>query len=415
MMINTKQETRDSKHENSSKSKVYSLRFPRGQIMVVAIIFLAVILILAASLFGRVAGFLRFGSNSIIREQATQLAEAGVDKAIWQLNETAGAYSGETNTPLGTIGTFTVTVIPKTSSLKTLTATGYVPNSTSPRAKRTIKVDVKIDSESISFRFANQTGTGGVIMSNSATINGNIYSNGNISAGGGNQQTINGDAFAVGTIDSPPILVTGNKVPSASPEPLPTVDYDFWKNEANKNNDPITCSPTCTIDTSTSIGHKKYIGNLHLTNNAIITMTGPIHVTGNFSMSQGGTTLKLDESFGSSGTTLIVDGVVSLTQGGNFQTTSATPKGYILLVTTSISDQAITLSQTGATAIFYALEGGSELSQSANVASLVAKKLVMTQSATLTYETGLASAQFSTGPGGSWVVKKGTYRFTSSP
>src|SRR3990167_6759005 len=64
-----------------------------GQMMIIAIIFLAVILILSAALFTSVAGFLRFGSNSILREQATHLAEAGVDYAIWQLNETAGSFN----------------------------------------------------------------------------------------------------------------------------------------------------------------------------------------------------------------------------------------------------------------------------------------------------------------------------------
>ena len=132
-------------------------------------------------------------------------------------------------------------------------------------------------------------------------------------------------------------------------------------------------------------------------------------------MSQGETKLKLAEGFGSNNTVLIIDGLATLTQGGNFEPTTANPKGYIMLVTTSTSDQALTLSQSGATAIFYALEGGAELSQSANVTSLVAYKLTMTQSSTLSYDTGLADAQFTTGPGGSWQVKKGTYKFTSSP
>ena len=112
------------------------MRRKNGQILVLALIFLAVILVLSASLIAQVAGFLRFGSNSILREQATNLAEAGIDYTIWQLNKTAGAYDGpETDKPIGTTGTFSTTIQEKTSSLKTITSTGYIPNATTPRAK----------------------------------------------------------------------------------------------------------------------------------------------------------------------------------------------------------------------------------------------------------------------------------------
>jgi Tfp pilus assembly protein PilX len=400
----------------------------RGQVLIIAIIFLAVILIISATLFSKVASFLRFGAISVESSQATALAEAGIDNAVWQLNQTAGSYSGETNTPLGTTGTFTVTITnnPSNPNVKTIKSTGYIPNAASPRRKISIKVVAQIDSQSISFHFANQTGTGGVILNQSATINGNIYSNGNITAGNGNQQAINGDAFAVGAI-SPGILISGAKNPGASPMPFPTVDYDYWKNKAanSPTSQTINCSTTsalCTIGSSTSIGFKKYVGDLTINNNAIVTMAGPIWVAkdglgngGNFSMSQGGTTLKLDDSFGSNSTVLIADGIASLNQGGQFQPTSASPPGYIMLVTTSTDSRAINLTQNGATAIFYALDGGAILSQTANVTSLVAKQLTMSNSATLQYSTGLASAEFSTGPGASWVIKKGTYKFVSSP
>lgn len=389
----------------------------KGQVLIIAIIFLAVILILASTLFSRVAGFLRSGSGSILREQATHLAEAGVDNAIWQLNKTAGScpspYCG-TEQVVGTTGSFIVTIADKTSTLKTVTSTGYVPNTTSPRAKRTVKVDVAIDSTTIAFGYAAQVGNDGLDMENSSIINGTVYSNGNIVGSG--SSSITGDAYAVGTISTPDPSIGGLPHPSASPIPLPTInsgcDLQCWKDRAAAGG---TESTNCTISTSTTIGPKKYDCSLSLTNNAVVTMNGPLWVTGNFSMSQGGTTLKLNDSFGSLGTTLIVEGIASLNQGGSFQSTNANPKGYILLATTSTADPAISLSQSGATAIFYALNGGAELFQSATVVTLVANQLHMRNSASLNYDTGLASAQFTSGPGGSWTVKKGTYRFTSSP
>lgn len=397
--------------------------FIRGQVLIIAIVFFAVILVLAAALFTQVGSFLRFGSGGRMAEQATALADAGVERAVFKLNETAGNYYGDLiELPLGTTGTFFITVTDKGPFLKAIVATGYVPNSTNPKAQRTIKVDAVINSQNIAFRYATQVGAGGIDMANSSTINGTVYSNGNITGSG--TSTINGDAYAVGTISSPDPFVTGTKYQNQQSSQIPTIDYDKWK-KAACDDDPnyptsclttTVCSPTCTISSDTQIGTNKYQGNLVITNNAVVTLNGPIWITGNFSMSQGGTTLKLNNSFGSIGTMIIVDGTVNLTQGGQLSPTNANPKGYILLATTnSTADPVMSISQSGATALFYALEGNAELSQSAHVVSLIANELTLSQSATLDYDQGLANSQFSAGPGGSWGVKKGTYKFVSSP
>ena len=404
------------------KCQVSSVKCQNGQILIIAIIFITVILILTTSLFSRVAGFVRFGSNSILKEQAISLAEAAIDNAVWQLNKTAGAYNGENDTALGSVGTFSVQIIPKTSSLKTIVATGFVPNSTTPRAKRTIKADVLISSEAISFRYAVQVGTGGVVMNNSATINGSVYSNAPDDAlrsiQGYNSSVITGDAWTVGTISIPDPWVQGNKHENQPSSQMPTIDYQQWKDTA-ADGGTIDCGITpalCNLSGSGSanIGPKKYQGNLTISNSKIVTMQGPVYVTGNFSISNSAR-LNLDNSFGSNGTVLIVDGTITISNGGLFNPTSANPKGYILATTTSTNNSAMSISNQGATAVFYALEGGAQLTNTAEVSALVAKKLTMSNSSQLNYDSGLASAQFSSGPGGSWQIKKGTYRFTTSP
>lgn len=406
------------------------LKTKEGQILILAIVFLAVVLILSASLFGNIATFLRLGARSIAREQANSMAEAGVDYAIWQLNKNAGNFTPPaTETKIGTSGSFITTITNQTSSLKTITSTGYVPNATNPQAKRTIKADVAVSSQTIAFHFAAQTGSGGLNMQNTSSINGTIYANGNIT--GSNSPVIYGDAYATGTISNPP-SVTGTRYPNASPQPLPTIDYDYWKKAACNNDTgyPTSCQTAvtcpCNLSSSQHIGPKKYVGDLTLSNNALITLDGPIWVTGTFSMTQGSTTLKVNDNLGSNGTVIIVDpGKISLNQGGTIQPTNADPPGYVLLATTastacSISgsgDGAIVLSQSSAIAVFYALTPNAcaLLQQSANVASLVANGLIMQNTAALTYSQGLASASFITGPGASWQIKKGTYRYTSSP
>lgn len=389
-----------------AKSEKLKAKSEIGQILVVALVFLFVILATTLSIFSLVSFFTRNATIGYFSEQTLHLAEAGVDLAIHKLNTDGSSYTGEVNTVLGS-GTFTVTIADISIGVKEITSTGFIPNSTNPRAQETVKVRVTTGTETIAFHYAAQVGSGGLTMANSATVHGTVYSNGNISGSGSSK--IEGDAFAVGTISSPDPTVTGTKYPNSPPSEMPTVDSQKWKDKATQGGTTV-CSPKCTIKNDTSIGPQKYEGDLEITNNAIVTMQGPVYVTGNFSISQGQTTLKPAESFGSVGTVLIIDGTLNLTQGGLLQPTSASPPGYILVVTTSTDSTAIQISQTGATAVFYALEGGAQLTQTADVAALVAKTLNMAQQSELTYDTGLASASFTSGPGGSWQISSGTYK-----
>src|SRR3989344_8425210 len=204
----------------------------RGQVMIIALFFLAVVLIIASSLFSRVADFIRFGSNSVQNEQAIELADAGIDYATQRLNDLAGAYPNQlgegTDTQILSTGEVVIQVENKSQNLRTIKATGYIPNSTSPSAKRTVTTDVVIDTTGIAFNYAVQNGDGGVLMSQSSTINGTVYTNGSISKGAGNGQLINGDAYAVGTID-PEIEINGTPNPGAEESVMPIVNYDYWR------------------------------------------------------------------------------------------------------------------------------------------------------------------------------------------
>src|SRR3989344_791806 len=115
------------------KCQVSNVKCQRGQVMIIALVFLAVVLIIASSLFSRVADFIRFGSNSVEKEQATNLADAGLDYATQRLNDLAGAYpdaDGEgTDTQTLSNGQVVIQVTSGGTNLKKITATGYIPNS----------------------------------------------------------------------------------------------------------------------------------------------------------------------------------------------------------------------------------------------------------------------------------------------
>lgn len=182
-----------------------------GHILIVAVVFMAILLTMSGSLWGYTHLQVKSSNQSVARSQALALAEAGIDRALAQLNTDLN-YVGETNTDLPS-GTFTTTITTIDSQTKTITSVGTAiyRNITSTR---TIKVNVGIDSQQISFRYGVQVGTGGFVMSGGSVIEGNVYSNGTINATTGVR--IKGSAVAA----NPPALAADQV--NDSPTPIST-------------------------------------------------------------------------------------------------------------------------------------------------------------------------------------------------
>lgn len=166
----------------------------RGSILIFVLIASAVVMVTTTAFFNYFGSAVRSERFALAGAQAQALAEAGVDKAVYELNQSSG-YSGETNTLLGN-GSFTVSVATIDSITKRITVTSHVPSGI-PTATKTIKATVGINSSVVSFRYGVQTGQGGVAMSNGSKIIGNLFSNGNVSGSG----TITGDATVAVGVD----------------------------------------------------------------------------------------------------------------------------------------------------------------------------------------------------------------------
>lgn len=164
----------------------------KGSIIIFALVFIGIFFTASTAMVSYSTQLSRTENYAVASAQALHLAEAGIDKALYQLNQSS-SYTGETNTALGA-GTFTTTVTSVSGDTKTITATGYVPNAADPVAYKTIKVNANIGSSVISFRYGVQVGSGGFVMNGGSTVNGSIYSNGNIVATNG--VTITGAAVA---------------------------------------------------------------------------------------------------------------------------------------------------------------------------------------------------------------------------
>lgn len=152
-----------------------------------------------------------------------------------------------------------------------------------------------------------------------------------------------------------------------------------------------------------SLGPKQITGNLSITNNATLTITGTIWVQGNLNISNN-VIVKLASGYGSAEGMIIVDGTVTLSNNASFLG-SGTSGSYVMVLSTSNSPSAITVGNNAGAVILYAANGTIDVANNAKAKSLTANYIHLNNNATITYDSGLANSNFSSGPSGSWNVK----------
>lgn len=165
-----------------------------GQILVIVIAALGVVLFTVLAIIAGAQAYYQNAYYSVESEKATALAEAGVDKGLSSLNKDPVSYNGESETFFGD-GSYSVTITNIDAANKKLTATGYIPNKTKPKLKRTIAIQVS-KGTGFSFNYGLQIGEGGLIIGNDSTLDGSVYSNGDITGGDGT--LITGNVYVAG-------------------------------------------------------------------------------------------------------------------------------------------------------------------------------------------------------------------------
>ncbi len=414
--------------------------------------------------------------QAVGRTQALSIAEAGVEMGLWKLNNQPG-YIGETDTVYGE-GTFTVTVTNSSTTTRLIKAEAFVPNRTSPKSKRTVQVTAVVGTTNVGFNYGVQVGSGGLTMTNSSTVVGNVYSNGDII--GSNSARIQGTAIVAGSgqisgmdvdnnaqaysinnttnvggnatvsvLDNS--TVTGNVVadaisncsvggtanfdtrtscavsgtatspnsndyptPPVVPLPITEEQIDTWEDDAA---DGGTMAGTTYLSGTRNLGPVKINGNLTITNTAEVVVTGTIWITGNLTIEQSGI-LRLHNGYsGLSGLIVVgqdessANGVINIDNNTQILG-SGTAGSYLMLLSQKEgwAAPAIVNNNSGVSAILYAGEGLIEIGNSAGMKEVTADKLSVSNSATVTYETGLASTQFSSGAGGGWEIMANTWQ-----
>lgn len=171
----------------------YHKKYQSGQALALAVIAVGLVLANSLVMLNWSSIFHRSAQYTVWSSEALNLAEAGIDKAIASLNRPGSSYTGESETVFG-VGSYSVTVTTDGNN-KIIESTGYVPSKEDPKSKRTVKITAS-KGVGTSFNYGVQVGEGGLQMGNSSTVDGSIYSNGNISMT--NNARITGDAFVAG-------------------------------------------------------------------------------------------------------------------------------------------------------------------------------------------------------------------------
>lgn len=428
--------------------------------LVLALVFLGIFFTTATAYLSSVTTSARSARYDVAGAQALGIAEGALDVAAYQLNQNS-SYAGETGTPLGN-GVFTITVSGIDSKTKRITATGYVPNSSNPIATKTIKANIGIANDAISFHYGVQSGVGGFQLDNTSSITGNVYSGGSVI--GSSQNYIYGDvisagagglvygihatssvyAHTIGNASANTIIdknayyattkintiVSGTSYPNSPYQattslPISDAQIGEWETLAVAGG-TATCSGGSYIISSGSVdlGPMKIPCDLIISNSAIVTLYGHIWVTGNVII-QNSAIVKMASSLGAESVAIIADkasdrltgSTISVKNSASFQN-SGTAGSFIMLVSQNNSAEsgggveAIELENSASVMVAYAAHGLIPLENSVSLKEVTAYKIHLKNSANVKYDTGLANVVFDSGPGGSWSFVPGTYAIT---
>lgn len=424
----------------------------KGQALIITTIFMLLILASSGALISwssQASNISHYLDRKIITKE---IAKAGIEKALFCLNGDEGIeddcggtygqnYVGENNVQFGD-GVFTTMIIDVDSKTKQIESTGYYPNTINPKAQTIIKTQIEISTDAVHFHFGAQVGDGGLSMGNNAGVLGNVYSNGDIIGSGGNNITsdvwvagtstiisnleiggdahadiiedcdIDGDAYYNTIINSDVNGNTYSPYPNPAPQdfPISSEQIEEWKTEAEAGgiiNGDFQPDGGDTVE----LGPKKIIGNLILENNSTLILTGSLYVTGYIHILSGAS-IKLDGSYGDRSGFIIADGIIYMQNNGIIA--GAGENSFVMITSLASGggnyDSAVELKNNAEGAVLFAPNGLIFLHNGVHVTELIGYAIHLNNNAILEYDFGLVNTNFSSGPGGGWVEKRGMWQ-----
>jgi hypothetical protein len=184
------------------------------------------------------------------------------------------------------------------------------------------------------------------------------------------------------------------------PVVMPISEQNILDWKANAEESGIPYEGNYTVSTDNTLGPKKITGNLNI--EETLTISGTIWVQGNLLLSEN-SKINLAPEYGSSEGVLVVDGTITIDNNATFEG-SGTDGSYVLALTTSTSSAAVSLGQNAGAVALYASNGTILVDQNGTAKSLTGYYIRLAENAIITYDDGLANANFINSPSGSWNV-----------
>lgn len=405
----------------------------KGYIVLITTFFILIIMLsVALTMSSQVALEQKTTTNAVKSTQAYYAAESGIEDALLILRRNPTLSSANYNLNVnGATANVTIPII--------ITGTRAVASQGNNYSMvRGIQTVYSMSSQGVNFYYGISTGEGGLVMGSGSMVHGNVFSNGNITGSGtiDNNVVVSGDDHSIqgvhikgnamayscnnATIDGNLVYVspggsnnctvagavsTQSATISAQPLPIPEEQIAAWKTEA-ENVEVITGDVILSNNQTRSMGPVKITGSLSFGNKSTLILTGTIYVQGNITFGNTNT-IRLDNNYGPLGGVIISDGNIGAGTGSTFMG-SGQDGSYLLLLSTSISDSAITVGNSSTGAAFYAGDGGITLPNNISVREATAKKLILGNNAEIQSSTGESNIYFSSGPAGSWKVTSWT-------
>jgi len=434
-------------------------RYTRGQVAIMTAVFF--VMISSTIIIGMSAPIYKQTKNAnefFGSRESYYLSEALNEDLVYRLmvgrtvpNSTSLTINGYTAT--GTIVT--------TASGKEVITAGNRRNSL--RRIHTILSDSTVG---VAFNYGLQTSHGGLILENTSSIIGNVYSNGTVT---GTDNYIYGDVVSAGStglinniiatgsayaksitnsdicgdayyqsidaaslsfLNSPTVgkcgspTTPGTAYPGSSDQPhrdLPITDEQIedWEAAAEQGGTISTCTGgNYTIDTDVNLGPVKITCNLIITNDPVVTLYGNVWVTGNITI-QNTSIVRVAASLGNKSVVMVADNPSATTTSSKITlenstvfSGSGTPGSHLLLISQNGSAEnggstvAIDIRNTvTGDLLVYARHGEIQLAQNISLKEVTAYKTKLKNSAQIVYESGLANLLFNSGPSGGYEIQ----------
>lgn len=183
------------------------INYQKGQALIIVVIFF--VFISTSLVIGIVNPIMRmFGvvDNIVYGQTSFSVSESGIEDAVYRLRNGMNLSSSESLSVGDYEATTSITNI--TSSEKLVRATGNVLE-----RERTLEVNVEAG-VGTSFNYGIQTGNGGFSLSNNSGVNGNVYSNGDITGSSG--AFITGSAYSANSAALSADQTNGTGTPAQS-------------------------------------------------------------------------------------------------------------------------------------------------------------------------------------------------------